>query len=76
MESHRPFAFLLTDAQLGDDSTVTVDVLLSQIVQQAATLTNHHQQATTGVVVVLVHTQVIGQLVDASSQDSDLNFGV
>ena len=62
---------LLTDTQLGDQSTVTVDVLLGQIVQHLAALTNHHQQATTGVVVVLVGTQVIGQLVDAGGQDSD-----
>ena len=72
---HRPFDILLTDTQLGDQSSVTVDVLLCQIVQQAAALTNHHQQATTGVVVVLVGTQMLGQLVDAGSQDSNLNLG-
>ena len=66
---------LLTDTQLGDQSTVTVDVLLGQIVQQAAALTDHHQQTTAGVVVVLVRTQVISQLVDASGQDSDLDLG-
>ena len=66
---------LLTDAQLGDDRTVAVDVLLSQIVQHAATLTDHHQQTTTGVVVMLVHTQVLGQLVDTGSQDGNLDLG-
>ena len=71
----RPFKKLLTDTQLGDQSTVTVDVLLCQIVQHVAALTNHHQQTTTGVVVMLVHTQVIGQLVDASGQNGDLNLG-
>ena len=70
-----PFDILLTDTQLGDQSTVTVDVLASQIVQHAAALTNHHQQTTTGVVVVLVGTQVIGQLIDTSGQDSNLNLG-
>ena len=66
---------LLTDTQLGDQSTITVDVLLCQIVQHAAALTDHHQQTTAGVVVVLVGAQVLGQLVDASGQDSDLNLG-
>ena len=66
---------LLTDTQLGDQSTVTVDVLLRQIVQQVAALTYHHQQATTGVVVVLVDTQVLGQLVDAGGEDGNLNLG-
>ena len=70
-----PWNILLTDTQLGDQSTVTVDILLCQIVQHLAALTNHHQQTTAGVVVMLVHAQVIGQLVDASGQDSDLNLG-
>ena len=70
-----PFDILLTDTQLGDQSTVAVDVLLCQIVQHLAALTNHHQQTTAGVVVMLVHAQVIGQLVDAGGQDSNLNFG-
>ena len=70
-----PRGILLTDTQLGDQSTVTVDVLLCQIIQHLAALTNHHQQTTAGVVVMLVYTQVIGQLVDAGGQDSDLDFG-
>ena len=71
----RPLDILLTDTQLGDQSTVTVDVLLCQIVQHVTTLTNHHQQAATAVIVVLMHTQVIGQLIDAGSQDGNLNLG-
>ena len=66
---------LLTDAQLGNDSTVTLDVLSHQIVQHLAALTDHLQQATTGVVVLLVDLQVLGQLVDASGQNGDLNLG-
>ena len=66
---------LLTDTQLGDQSTVTVDILVCQIVQHLAALTNHHQQTTAGVVVVLVYAQMVSQLVDAGSQDRNLNFG-
>ena len=66
---------LLTDTQLGDQSTVAVDVLVGQIVQHLAALTDHHQQTTTGVVVVLVGTQMLGQLVDAGGQDGNLNLG-
>ena len=71
---HRPSVNLLTNTQLGNQSTVTVDVLGGQIVQHLAALTNHHQQTTAGVVVVLVYTQVIGQLVDAGGQDGDLDL--
>ena len=56
-ECRPPWNILLTDTQLGDQSTVTVDVLVCQIVQHLAALTNHHQQTTTGVVVVLVGTR-------------------
>ena len=66
---------LLTNAQLGNQGAVTVDVLVCQVVQHLAALTNHHQQTTTGVVVVLVYAQMVGQLVDAGSQDGNLNFG-
>ena len=62
-----PFPKLLTDAQLGDDGTITVDVLTGQVVQQVAALTDHHQQTTAGVVVMLVHAQVISQFVDAGN---------
>ena len=56
---------LLTQAQLGDQGTIALDVLLGQIVQHLAALTDHLQQTTTGVVVVGMHAQVIGQLLDA-----------
>ena len=74
-DDSRPLNLLLTDTQLGDHSTVAVDVLLGQIVQQTAALTDHHQQTTAGVVVVLVDAQMLGQLVDTGSQDGDLNLG-
>ena len=60
---------LLTDAQLGNDSTVTLDVLSHQIVQHLAALTDHLQQAAAGVVVLLVDLQVLGELVDTGSED-------
>ena len=66
---------LLSDAELGDDSSVTLDVVLCQVVQQTAALTDHLEQALTGVVVLLVDLQVLGELVDALGKDSDLNLG-
>ena len=69
------FADLLTQTQLSNDRTVAVDVLLGQIVKQASALTDHHQKAAAGVVVVLVNTQVLGQLVDSGGQNSDLDLG-
>ena len=72
---HHPILTLLTDTQLGDQSTIALDVLGHQVVQQLAALTDHLVQAAAAVVVLLVHTQVLGQLVDASGQDGHLDLG-
>ena len=66
---------LLTDAQLGDDGAVALDVVLRHIVQQTAALADHLEQAHTAVVVLLVHLQVLGELIDALGEDGDLDLG-
>lgn len=66
---------LLTDAQLCDNRTVTLDVLFMQVVEHLTTLTNHLQKATTAVVVVLMNLQMLGQLDNASAQNRDLHLG-
>ncbi len=53
--------FLLTDTQLSDQGTVTVDVLLLQVSQHRTALTNHLQQTAARVVILLVYLQVLGQ---------------
>ena len=70
----RGIQVLLTDAQLSDDGTVTLDVVLGQVVEQVAATANHLHQAAAAVVVVLVGLQMLGQVVDSSGQDSDLNL--
>ena len=69
------FAKLLAQTQLGDEGTVTVDVLLLQIGQQVAAAADHLEQAAAAVVIVLVGLEVLGQVIDASGQQSDLNLG-
>ena len=66
---------LLTDTQLSDQCTVTLDVLLHQVVEHLAALTYHLQQATTRVVILGMNLQVLGQLRDASGQDRNLYLG-
>ena len=67
--------FLLTDTQLSDQGTVTVDVLLLQVSQHRTALTNHLQQTAARVVILLVYLQVLGQLLDAGGQDCNLTSG-
>ena len=71
-----PLRFALLTQVVGSDSgAITLDVLALQVVQQTAALTDHLQQTTAGVVVLLVVGQVLVQLVDAGSQNGDLNLG-
>ena len=65
---------LLTDAKLGDDGAVALDVVLRHIVQQTAALADHLEQAHTAVIVLLVHLQVLGELIDALGEDGDLDL--
>ena len=66
---------LFAQAEFLDDSAVPIDILLHQIVEKATATTNHFEKTATGVVVFLVLFQVLGQVVDAASQDRDLDFG-
>lgn len=68
------FSNLLTDTQLGDQGTIALDVLLHEVVEQAAALTDHLVQAAAGVVVLRVLLEVLGELSDALGEDSDLNL--
>ena len=73
-----PFALLLrllTDTESCDDRTVSLDVDLDQIVEQRAALTDHLEQTATGVMVLLVDLEVLGEVVDSLSEQSDLNLG-
>ncbi len=65
---------LFTDAQLGNDRTIALNVLLGQIVQHLAALTDHFQQAAAAVVVVDVDLQVLGELLNPGGEDGDLNL--
>ena len=65
---------LLTQTQLSDQGTVTVDVLLLQIGQQIAAAADHLEQAAAAVVVMLVGLKVLGQVIDTSGQQSNLDL--
>lgn len=65
---------LASQFELSDQLTVTTNVFVFKVVQQAAPLTDEHQQPTTGVMVVLVDLQVFGEVRDALSDQRDLNL--
>ena len=68
------FSDLLADTQLGDQGTIALDILLHEIVEQAAALTDHLVQTAAGVIVLRVLLEVLGQLSDTLGEDGDLDF--
>jgi hypothetical protein len=65
---------LSTQSETLDERTVAVDVNVLQVAKKATTLTDKKQQSTTAVVVVLVLLEVFGEVLDALSQNCDLNL--
>ena len=66
---------LLTNTESRDDGTVSLDIYLDEVVEQRAALTDHLEEAAAGVVILLVDLEVLGEVVDALSQQRDLYLG-
>ena len=58
-----------------DDVEAFFFPLAGQVVEQAPAMTDEGQQAPPTVVVLLVHPQVLGQVVDAIGEQSHLHLG-
>jgi hypothetical protein len=56
-----------------DELPIPVHVVTTKVAEEASALADHHQQAPAGVVVLPVLAKVLGQLVDARRQQSDLD---
>ena len=69
-----PLIVLLSQSELADDRTVTLDVSLLQVVQKVSSVTDHLLKTAAAVEVVLVCLQVLGQGRDSVGQKCDLNL--
>ncbi len=65
---------LATQSQALDQRPVACDIATLEIVQQSPTLAHDIEQATPRVVILLVGLKMVGQLIDASGQQRNLNF--
>jgi len=65
---------LLADTQLLNYSLVPLGIVLLQIIEQATTSADHHKKTAARSVVLLVCTEVLGQLADALTEKGNLNF--
>ena len=70
-----PMIALSSQAQLANDRAVTLDIVVLQIVEEVSSVTDHLLKSAAAVEILLVRLEVDGQVVDAGSQNSDLNFG-
>ncbi len=69
-----PIMFLLSQTQLADDGTVALNVSLLQVVQKISSVTDHLLQTAAAVEVLLVGSEVLGQVGDAVGKDRNLNL--
>ena len=66
---------LLADAQLLNDLFVALGIVLSEVVEQAATLADHHEKTAPGGVVLLMRLEMLRQFTNPFTQDRDLDLG-
>ncbi len=65
---------LLSETELLNDSSVSLDVNLLKVVKKISSVTNHFEKAATAVVVLVVTLKVLGKVSYSVSKDSDLNL--
>ena len=66
---------LFSQTEFVNDRAVTLDVHILQIVEQISSVADHLLQTAAAVIVLLVRFEVFGQVVDAGSEDRDLDLG-
>ena len=68
-------AKLLSEAELLDNSSVSLNILLSEVVEKLLSVTNHLGKTSLRVEVLRILLHVLGEAVDSIGKDSDLNLG-
>jgi hypothetical protein len=65
---------LSAQPQIVDDGPISLDVVIFYIVEQPTPASDQHQQPATRMVVLGVNLQMLGEILDAVREQSDLNF--
>ena len=66
---------LTTQTQSSDDFVVLLDVRLLQVIEQTSAMRDHLQQAAPRMIVLLVCLEMLGEFVNALTQERDLHLG-
>lgn len=67
--------FLVTQAKALNQRTITINILILQIIQHPAAFTNHKEQTTVRMIVVLVLLHMTSQIVNTCGEQCNLDFG-
>ena len=65
---------LLSETKLLNDSSVSLNVNLLEVVKKISSVTNHLEKAATAVVILVVALKVLSEVSYSVSKDSDLNL--
>ena len=63
-----------TEPQLGDEGSISLYILPTEVVEESTPLTDHHQEPAPTVMVVLVLAEMLGQMVDSIAEKGDLHL--
>ena len=74
LEREKP-ALLLAQAERCDERLVSSGILAVEITEESPALSNEHHQPALRVVVLAVHSQMLGKLADALREQGNLNVG-
>ena len=66
---------LAAESEFLDQASVALQVALLQVVEQPPTASDQLEQPAAGMMILPMRTEMLGQLVDATRQKSDLDLG-
>ena len=75
MECSALIAILLTDSELSDYCTVTLDIFLLKVVEKVTSSSDHLEESASGMMILLMVLEMFGEVSDPLCENSDLNFG-
>ena len=66
---------LSADAEMCDQCSIPLYVVVTNVIEQASALTDQHEKTATAVMVLLVDLQVLGEMRDACGEQRNLHLG-
>jgi len=65
---------LFSEAQTFDYISVSLNIIISDVIEQSSSLTNQLQKPATGMMILLMGFEMFGQIFNSGAQKSDLHL--